>query len=85
MARSHHRKKHREHLRQYQHHQEGTSTNPKKTKVSGTFAILGVILGVAVGYFATDGNTMWIAFGAIAGGLLGYLSGRYFDRETSGK
>jgi len=80
MARSHHRKKHKEHLRQYQHSQEGASSESKKGKTSGTIAIVGVILGVAVGYFATDGNLTWVAFGAVAGGIIGFLSGRYLDR-----
>jgi len=82
MARSHHRKKHKEHLRQYQHSQEGVSSKAKKATVTGTFAIVGTILGIAIGYFATDGILTWVAFGAVAGGLLGYLAGRYFDRDA---
>lgn len=81
MARSHHRKKHKEHLRQYQHSYESVSGRTKKAKVSGTIAIVGVILGAAVGYFSTDGNATWIAFGAVLGGLAGWLTGRYLDRE----
>ena len=83
MARSHHRKKHKEHLRQYQHHQEGVSSVSKKRKVTGTIAVIGTILGVAVGYFATDGVITWIAFGAVIGGLAGWLVGRYLDKESS--
>ena len=83
MARSHHRKKHKEHLRQYQHNQETGKTKVKKAKVSGTFAIVGAVLGAAIGYFATDGNPTWIAFGAVLGGLGGYLTGRYLDKETT--
>ena len=81
MPRSHHRKKHKEHLRQYQHSNEGASAKGKKAKVTGTFAIVGAILGIAIGYFATDGVMLWVAFGAVAGGLAGYLVGRYFDKE----
>jgi hypothetical protein len=83
MARSHHRKKHKEHLRQYQHHQDTGSTRVKKAKVGGTFAIVGLILGAAIGYFGTDGKATWIALGALAGGLAGYFAGRYFDKETT--
>lgn len=82
MARSHHRKKHKEHLRQYQHTQEGVSVKAKKAKVSGTIAVVGAILGIAIGYFATDGVLTWIAGGAVAGGLVGWLVGRYLDREA---
>ena len=83
MPRSHHRKKHKEHLRQYQHTNDGTSAKGKKGKVTGTFAIVGAILGIAIGYFATDGVMLWVAFGAVAGGLAGYLAGHYFDKEGS--
>ena len=57
------------------------SSKSKRGKVTGTFALVGTILGAAIGYFATDGVPMWIAFGAVAGGLAGYIGGRYFDRE----
>ena len=83
MARSHHRKKHKEHLRQYQHNHEGVSSKTKKGKTTGTFALVGTVLGAAIGYFATDGVSTWIAFGAVAGGLAGYLGGRYFDRQEN--
>jgi len=83
MARSHHRKKHKEHLRQYQHNQEGGAGSSKKGKVSGTIAAVGIILGIAVGYFASDGNITWIAGGVVVGGMAGYLTGRYFDKEPT--
>jgi len=83
MARSHHRKKHKEHLRQYQHSIEGVSSTSKKGKVTGTFTIIGAILGMAVGYFASDGNMLWVGMGAVAGGLSGFLAGRYFDKEKN--
>lgn len=83
MARSHHRKKHKAHLRQYQQSHEGGTVRIKKSKVSGTFAIVGTVLGAAVGYFSTNGNATWIGFGAVIGGLAGYLTGRYFDREST--
>ncbi len=85
MARSHHRKKHKEHLRQYQHSREGTSSASKKGKVTSTFAIIGGILGIAIGYFATDGVAIWIAAGAVAGGIAGFFTGRYFDKEAATK
>lgn len=82
MARSHHRKKHKAHLRQYQHSIEGTNPVSKKSRVTGTFTVIGALLGTAVGYFASDGNLTWIGAAAAAGGVAGYLAGRYFDRET---
>jgi len=83
MARSHHRKKHKEHLRQYQHSIEDISSGSKKGKVTGTFTIVGTILGMAVGYFATDGVLLWVGLGALAGGLSGFLAGRFFDKEKN--
>ena len=83
MARSHHRKKHKEHLRQYQQSHEGISSRNKKGKVTGTFTAIGAILGIAIGYFATNGDLIWVAAGAVAGGLAGYLTGKYFDKEGS--
>ena len=80
MSRSHHRKKHKEQLRQYQHSQEGTSSKSKKSKISGTIAIVAAILGVAIGYFTTDGNLTWVAIGAVAGGIAGFVIGRYLDK-----
>ena len=63
MAQSHHRKKHKEHLRQYQHRQENVSSAPKR-KAAVIFAIVGVVIGLAVSYFASDANFVWIAIGA---------------------
>ncbi len=80
MARSHHRKKHKEHLRQFQHSQEGISSNSKKGKVTGTFSAIGVIVGAAIGYFATDGVILWVALVAVAGGLAGFLIGQSIDK-----
>ncbi len=79
MARSHHRKKHKTQLRQYQHINEGSSKG-KKRKVSGTIAVIGTIVGMSVGYFATNGILLWIAFGAVVGGLAGFLIGRHLDK-----
>ena len=81
MARSHHRKKHKEHLRQFQHNQEGISSTSKKGKVTGTFAAIGIIVGAAIGYFSTDGVILWVALVAVAGGLAGFLIGHNIDKS----
>ena len=80
MPTSHHRKKHKEHLRHFQHTHEPVTTKAATGGIAGTIAIIGLILGIAVGYFATDGILLWTAFGAVIGGLLGFLGGRYFDK-----
>ena len=78
MARSHHRKKHKEQLRQFKQKDETTYSTPK-SKASNIFAIIGAIIGLAVSYFATQGAILWISIGLIAGGTAGYLIGRKID------
>jgi uncharacterized membrane protein YfcA len=81
MARPHHRKKHREHLRQFQQ-RTGSNTGESKEKAnaSSIFAITGAVVGIAVLYFATQGNFIWAIGGGIAGGAVGYLIGRGIDK-----
>ena len=81
MARSHHRKKHKTHLRQFQHDQDTGTDRIRNSSSTGTLVVIGIILGLAVGYFASGSVPLWIAAGGIAGGLLGYLVGRYLDRD----
>ena len=81
MARSHHRKKHKEHLRQFQEHQQTDRIRNRKS--TGTMVIIGIILGLAVGYFSSGSDPMWIAIGGIIGGLAGYLTGRLLDKDVN--
>jgi VIT1/CCC1 family predicted Fe2+/Mn2+ transporter len=78
MARSHHRKKHKEQLRQFKHKEETTVSTPK-SKASNIFAIIGAIIGLAVSYFASEASVFWILIGFIAGAIGGYLIGRRVD------
>jgi len=78
MARSHHRKKHKEHLRQFKHSHD-TVTSKTKGKASYTFLIIGAIVGLAVGYFASVGAVGWMAIGLVAGGAAEYFIGRRID------
>ena len=80
MARSHHRKKHKEHLRQYQKTTEGV-TSTRRAKVTGTFIAIGIILGIAIGYFSTGGELPWVIGVAVVGGVAGWFAGRYFDAD----
>lgn len=81
MARSHHRKKHKEHLRQFRHSHDGnTSTGTPKTKATVIFAVMGGLLGFAVGYFGSSGSLLWMAAGLIIGAVAGYYLGRNIDR-----
>jgi uncharacterized protein YcfJ len=78
MARSHHRKKHKEHVRQFRNSHDTTDTTAR-TKASSIFSIIGAITGGAVCYFASSGNWMWISAGLIAGAVLGHFIGKKLD------
>lgn len=81
MARSHHRKKHKEQLRQFKHKEETTYSTPK-SKASNIFAIVGAIIGLAVSYFAAEAAILWICVGLVVGGIAGYLIGRKVDTSA---
>ena len=81
MARSHHRKKHKEHLRQFKHSQETVAGASGKSKTVGIFTIIGAATGFAVGYFATQGVILWISIGILAGAAAGFYIGRRIDSD----
>ena len=74
MANPHHRKKHKEHLRQFQQNRISNETTAKG-KAANIFAIVGGVIGLAIAYFAS-GDLVWVAVGAFVGGIGGYLTGR---------
>lgn len=83
MARSHHRKKHKQHLQQFKHSQEIVADKPKsKSSATWVFGIAGAILGFAVSYFAS-GALLWVAAGLIAGTAAGYFIGRKIDSQKT--
>ena len=81
MARPHHRKKHKEHLRQFQHRGD-MKTEVAKSSGGNVFAIVGAVVGLAVLYFATQGNLIWGLVGAVLGGGVGYLFGKSIDKGS---
>lgn len=81
MARPHHRKKHKEHLRQFQHKADIKTVDAKGTG-SSAFAVVGAIAGLAILYFATQGDFVWALGGAIIGGGIGYLIGKSIDKPV---
>ncbi|HEU5166931.1 MAG TPA: hypothetical protein VFU29_15380 [Chitinophagaceae bacterium] len=83
MARPHHRKGHKEHLKQFQNRAAGNTGESKaKAKASSVFAVGGAIAGVAVLYFATQGDFVWALGGAVGGAVIGYLIGKGVDRSA---
>ena len=83
MARSHHRKKHKEHLRQFKHTHDtaSSSSSPAKGKTTAIFTLIGIVAGFAVSYFAAAGNIFWIVTGLIAGGIAGFYTGYKIDKD----
>ena len=78
MARPHHRKKHKQHLREYLKSRNSYRPGPKG-KGTNVFAIVGAVIGLAIGYFASAPNIIWVLVGTIIGGGLGYLAGKKVD------
>jgi hypothetical protein len=79
MARSHHRKKHREHVRQFRQSHDMASPRRARGKASSIFLIIGALGGAAVAFFAAEGNFLWLGIGIAAGALAGYFIGRSID------
>ena len=84
MARSHHRKKHKSHVRQFRHTHDTSSSSLAKGKAVSVFTIAGAGIGLLLGYFATQGTMLWIVVGLLAGGAAGYLIGKRVDRGQAG-
>lgn len=83
MARSHHRKKHKQHLQQFKHSQDIVADKSKnKSSATWVFCIAGAVLGFAVSYFAS-GAIVWVAGGLIAGAAAGYFIGRRIDNQKN--
>ena len=84
MARSHHRKKHKSHLKQFKSsHDTSVGDTKNWARAVSVFTVAGALTGLAIGYFATQGVVLWLIVGLLAGGAAGYLIGRRIDGETS--
>ena len=83
MARSHHRKKHKAHLRQYQHEHNSTAAATPKGKAVKVFIVAGAIIGLAVSYFASERSIVWSIVGIVAGAGAGYFLGNSIDKQNS--
>ncbi len=82
MARSHHRKKHKEHLRQFKtSHDTSNTGSSSRIKTTSIFALLGAATGFAISYFATGFNIIWASISVITGGLAGYYIGQKIDND----
>jgi uncharacterized membrane protein YfcA len=80
MARSHHRKKHKDHLRQFQRANSVTETAKGRVKATTLFTIVGAGVGFAITYFGSQ-NNIWVIAGLVAGGAVGFMLGQRVDRD----
>ena len=78
MARSHHRKGHKQHLQQFKHRGD-TGTGKAASKGSNVFATGGAVFGFAISYMAFSGNWIGMVAGIIVGGAIGYFLGKKID------
>ena len=79
MARPHHRKKHK--------HFQPPPHERKKSKggAASIFAIFGALVGLALAYFGTQGEMLWLIVGLGGGLLIGWLIGRNIDKSADKK
>lgn len=75
MANPHHRKKHKEHLKNFKHEQVHDAVE-KKSKPGYFLIILGALVGFGITYFASNQNMAVMAGGFFAGGALGYWASK---------
>lgn len=78
MARSHHRKGHKQHLQQFKHRGD-SGTGKATSKGSSVFAVGGAVFGLAIGFMASSGGIIWIIAGLLLGGAAGYFIGKRID------
>jgi uncharacterized membrane protein YfcA len=83
MARTHHRKKHKEHVRQFKqdHESANSASSSTKTKTKNLFTIIGAITGLAISYFAAGADILWLAVGLVAGAVIGFYIGGKIDSD----
>ena len=79
MANPHHRKKHKEHLRQFKQREEAKG-NTAHTKASAVLGVVGAVFGFGVTYLAIGNNWTWIALATLVCTIIGYFIGRNLDR-----
>jgi uncharacterized membrane protein YfcA len=83
MARPHHRKGHKEHLKQFQNRTAGnTGESKSRSKASSVFAVGGAVAGLAIFFFATQGDFVWAIAGTIVGAALGYFVGKNIEKAA---
>jgi hypothetical protein len=84
MARSHHRKKHKSHVKQFKQSHDTTVSANSKGKASWIIAIAGALVGFAITFFASGGSIIWMIAFTVLGGVVGYYIGKKMDEDNQG-
>jgi ABC-type dipeptide/oligopeptide/nickel transport system permease subunit len=79
MARSHHRKKHREHVKQFRQSHDTATSAGSNGKALTIVMIIGALTGFAVAFFASGGVLLWMTVGLVLGATGGYFAGKRID------
>ncbi len=79
MPKTHHRKAHKQHLQNFKHHAQDAAGGQKQKSVL-VLAIIGAVVGLAIGYMSSAGQLLWMLAGAVIFGGVGYLIGKKVDK-----
>ncbi len=85
MPRSHHRKKHKSHVKQFKESHDTTVSANAKGKAAWIFSIAAAAAGFAITFFASGGAWLWIAIFTAGCGAAGYYFGKKMDQEKENK
>ena len=85
MANPHHRKKHKEHVKQFRHQHQGGSSHTSSSRKSSAlfFAVIGALVGLLIAVFAVNSAPVWLAVLIAAGFTGGYFIGKSLEKENS--
>lgn len=82
MARSHHRRKHKEHLQHFQHRREQVAGISKKGKSAWPLAIIGAVAGLLIAYLSAGASIPLVVSAMVIFGVVGYFVGHRMDKAN---
>ena len=82
MAQPHHRKKHKEHLKNFQHRNDQSDRIAKKGKSTLPLAIIGAVGGLLLILFTVGNSIPALIAGVLIAGAAGYFIGHRLDKSV---